>query len=100
MHMRPPSLLLRTRLLCFTLPVFISLLSVSSPIAVAEAYSYGMTTPTIERSGDGTLTVSPANEADQSALVVICHGLGDSSEGFADGELSCVIELHIYVLAT
>jgi hypothetical protein len=37
-----------------------------------------------ERSGDGTITVSPQNEADQSALVVICHGLGDTAEGFAD----------------
>ena len=83
MHLRPPSLLL-----CFTLPALLSLLSPSPPVAVAEAYSYGMTTPTVERSGDGTLTVSPANESDQSALVVICHGLGDSSEGFADGELS------------
>ena len=83
MHMRPPSLLL-----CYTLPALLSLLSPSPPVAVANAYSYGMTTPTIERSGDGTLTVSPANESDQSALVVICHGLGDSSEGFADGELS------------
>ena len=46
--------------------------------------------PLIERSGDGTITVSPANEADQSALVVICHGLGDSSEGFADGKLEFV----------
>ena len=33
---------------------------------------------------DGTITVSPKNEADQSALVVISHGLGDSAEGFAD----------------
>eukprot|EP00562_Extubocellulus_spinifer_P005915 CAMPEP_0178529310 /NCGR_PEP_ID=MMETSP0696-20121128/32265_1 /TAXON_ID=265572 /ORGANISM="Extubocellulus spinifer, Strain CCMP396" /LENGTH=260 /DNA_ID=CAMNT_0020161017 /DNA_START=140 /DNA_END=922 /DNA_ORIENTATION=- len=40
--------------------------------------------PTTERSGDGTVTVSPTNEADQSALVVICHGLGDSAEGFVD----------------
>jgi len=37
-----------------------------------------------ERSGDGTITVTPQNEADQSALVVICHGLGDTAEGFAD----------------
>uniref|UniRef100_A0A7S1UW47 Phospholipase/carboxylesterase/thioesterase domain-containing protein n=1 Tax=Grammatophora oceanica TaxID=210454 RepID=A0A7S1UW47_9STRA len=36
-----------------------------------------------ERSGD-TITVSPSNEAEQSALLVICHGLGDTSEGFAD----------------
>ena len=40
--------------------------------------------PTTERSGDGTITVSPSNEADQSALVVICHGLGDTAEGFVD----------------
>jgi lysophospholipase-2 len=37
-----------------------------------------------ERDGAGTITVSPRNEADQSALVVICHGLGDTAEGFAD----------------
>ena len=36
-----------------------------------------------ERS-NGTITVAPRNEAAQSALVVICHGLGDSAEGFAD----------------
>jgi lysophospholipase-2 len=33
---------------------------------------------------DGTITVTPKNEAEQSALVVISHGLGDSAEGFAD----------------
>lgn len=37
-----------------------------------------------ERSGDGTITVAPQKEADQSALMVICHGLGDTAEGFAD----------------
>lgn len=36
------------------------------------------------RDGSGTITVTPKNEAEQSALVVICHGLGDTSEGFAD----------------
>lgn len=38
---------------------------------------------TTERNG-GTITVSPKNEGDQSALVVISHGLGDTAEGFAD----------------
>ena len=38
---------------------------------------------TTERSG-GTITVSPKNEADQSGLVVICHGLGDTADGFSD----------------
>lgn len=32
----------------------------------------------------GTITVSPRNDGDQSALVVISHGLGDTAEGFAD----------------
>lgn len=38
----------------------------------------------IERDGSGTITVSPRNEAEQSGLLVISHGLGDTSEGFAD----------------
>jgi len=42
-----------------------------------------MSTHSTERS-NGTITVAPRNEAAQSALVVICHGLGDSAEGFAD----------------
>lgn len=37
-----------------------------------------------ERSNDGTIVVSPQNESEQSALVVISHGLGDSAEGFVD----------------
>jgi hypothetical protein len=32
----------------------------------------------------GTITVAPKNEGDQSALVIIAHGLGDTAEGFAD----------------
>mmetsp|Transcript_8273 Transcript_8273/g.10838 ORF Transcript_8273/g.10838 Transcript_8273/m.10838 type:complete len:344 (-) Transcript_8273:33-1064(-) len=47
-----------------------------------QAYS---TMPSFtERSSDGIITVSPKNEAEQSALVVISHGLGDTAEGFAD----------------
>ena len=41
-------------------------------------------THTTERDGSGTITVSPRNEAKQSGLVVISHGLGDTAEGFAD----------------
>lgn len=43
-----------------------------------------MSTHITERDGAGTITVSPRNEASQSALMVICHGLGDSAEGFSD----------------
>jgi len=49
--------------------------------ATAHAFS---TMSVTERSNDGTIVVSPKNEADQSALVVISHGLGDTAEGFAD----------------
>jgi hypothetical protein len=37
-----------------------------------------------ERDGAGTITMTPRNEADQSALLVICHGLGDTADGFDD----------------
>jgi len=33
---------------------------------------------------DGTIIVTPANELNQTATIVICHGLGDTAEGFAD----------------
>jgi alpha-beta hydrolase superfamily lysophospholipase len=46
--------------------------------------AYFSTMSTTARDGSGTITVSPKNEADQSGLVVICHGLGDTAEGFAD----------------
>eukprot|EP00565_Helicotheca_tamesis_P006960 CAMPEP_0185731282 /NCGR_PEP_ID=MMETSP1171-20130828/12433_1 /TAXON_ID=374046 /ORGANISM="Helicotheca tamensis, Strain CCMP826" /LENGTH=287 /DNA_ID=CAMNT_0028400517 /DNA_START=217 /DNA_END=1080 /DNA_ORIENTATION=+ len=43
-----------------------------------------MSSTVTTRSGDGTIVVSPKNEASQNALCVICHGLGDTAEGFAD----------------
>lgn len=52
---------------------------------------------TTERSG-GTITVSPRNEADQSGLIVISHGLGDTAEGFADvAEVGHSIQIHICI---
>ena len=49
-----------------------------------------------ERDGKGTITVSPKNEADQSGLVVICHGLGDSAEGFSDVAEVSKVGLHVH----
>ena len=37
-----------------------------------------------ERDGKGTITISPKNEALQSGLVVLLHGLGDSAEDMAE----------------
>lgn len=51
----------------------------SRRIAAVTAMSAHTTTR-----NDGVITVAPKNEATQSALMVICHGLGDSAEGFAD----------------
>jgi type III secretion system FlhB-like substrate exporter len=42
-----------------------------------------MSSPTIIRD-NGTITITPKKETDQSALIVIAHGLGDSAEGFVD----------------
>jgi predicted dienelactone hydrolase len=50
---------------------------------VRSSLAYQSMSYITERNG-GTITVSPRNEADQSALVVISHGLGDTAEGFAD----------------
>jgi len=41
-------------------------------------------THTTTRQGDGTILLTPTNESLQSATVIICHGLGDTSEGFYD----------------
>ena len=43
-----------------------------------------MSTHTTQRDGSGTIMVTPKSEGSQSALMIICHGLGDSAEGFAD----------------
>ena len=53
------------------------------PLLVTCSRAY-TTMSVTERDAAGTITVSPRNEADQSALVVICHGLGDTAEGFVD----------------
>ena len=47
----------------------------------SSAFGYSNMAFVTERSQDGTITVGPKKEQDQSALVVICHGLGDSAEG-------------------
>ncbi len=40
--------------------------------------------PFVTSRENGVITVSPKNEAEQSGLVVISHGLGDTAEGFVD----------------
>lgn len=59
------------------------LLSTIVCVSSAQSLSRSMSSITT-RDGGGTITVAPRNEAAQSALVVISHGLGDTAEGFVD----------------
>ena len=38
----------------------------------------------VSQEGDGLILVSPSDETKQTATIVICHGLGDTAEGFED----------------
>jgi hypothetical protein len=49
-----------------------------------SSYYYPNMNHISERDGSGTITMTPKNDADQSALLVICHGLGDTADGFDD----------------
>jgi lysophospholipase-2 len=49
------------------------------------------------RDSSGTIIVAPRNEAAQSGLVVISHGLGDTAEGFVDVAEVTVKYMYIYI---
>jgi hypothetical protein len=57
-----------------------------------QQYSRRTMSSFLTRRTEGTITVAPKIEGDQSALVVIAHGLGDTAEGFAD-----VAEVRVYI---
>ncbi|KNC83829.1 hypothetical protein SARC_03936 [Sphaeroforma arctica JP610] len=63
---------------------FIPKLSNSHDCRSYSLYSRHNMSFTTHRDGKGTITVAPKKATDQSALIVITHGLGDSSEGFVD----------------
>jgi hypothetical protein len=70
-----------------SLCLFLGSSTTTTPRGATAAFASSfreMSTFTTERTGDGRITVSPSNEGDQSALIVISHGLGDTAEGFAD----------------
>lgn len=79
------SRLLRTSSHCFLRPrlVLLALQIFRSTASFSSYYSGNMNFIT-ERDGAGTITMTPKNEAEQSALLVICHGLGDTADGFDD----------------
>lgn len=69
----------KKRLFCF-LAFYSAVTSYSIQIRAMSCSATHVT----ERDGAGTITVSPRNEAKQSGLVLISHGLGDTAEGFSD----------------
>ena len=56
-----------------------SLIAVSCLSSISRAMSHN----TI-RGANGIITVSPRDESKLNGLMVICHGLGDTAEGFVD----------------
>ena len=44
----------------------------------------------VSRSKDGTVVISPRDEAQHSATVILCHGLGDTAEGWVEPTQVCV----------
>ena len=51
--------------------------------ALTLPYTTSMTFNTSHES-NGTIVVAPRNEVDQTATVVMCHGLGDTAQGWED----------------
>merc|ERR1712083_861431 len=39
---------------------------------------------TFRRANENIISITPNNQNEQSGLVIICHGLGDTAEGFVD----------------
>lgn len=65
------------------LTVFQSLTLASSFASKRNIFERNMSAYATHRD-NGVITVAPKIETEQSGLVVICHGLGDSAEGFVD----------------
>ena len=40
---------------------------------------------------DGTVVISPSDETHHSATVVLCHGLGDTAEGWVEPTQVCFV---------
>mmetsp|Transcript_15221 Transcript_15221/g.32207 ORF Transcript_15221/g.32207 Transcript_15221/m.32207 type:complete len:300 (-) Transcript_15221:247-1146(-) len=49
----------------------------------SRLYATAATTTTTKRRGDGTIIIAPEDESRHSASVILCHGLGDTAEGWA-----------------
>ena len=55
---------------------------------------------TTSRDPSGTTTIAPRNEADQTATIVLCHGLGDSAQGWEDVAEVCTIIIIVVLLSS
>lgn len=50
---------------------------------------------TLRDNSNGVIIVAPKNEKAQTGLVVICHGLGDTAEGFVDVAEVCTVQTQL-----
>ena len=50
----------------------------------ARAVSSSLRAMTTSRSGDGTIVIQPQDKGQHTASVILCHGLGDTADGWAE----------------
>ena len=68
---------------------FTSSLSLSSSFIARSRVTAVRGLHAISRSDDGTVVISPTDETHHSATVVLCHGLGDTAEGWIEPTQVC-----------
>jgi len=68
---------------CLFVAAGFAIASLNQP-AFGFAFARSMSGSITSRDASGNIFVTPRNEAKQSALVIITHGLGDTSEGWLD----------------
>lgn len=71
---------------------FTTSLSLSSNIIARSRVTAVRGLHAISRSDDdGTVVISPSDETHHSATVVLCHGLGDTAEGWIEPTQVCFV---------
>ena len=69
--------------LFFTTPLTLSS-HIQGRVRAAVSSSLRAATTTTSRSSDGTIVIQPEDGNIHSASVILCHGLGDTADGWAE----------------
>ena len=84
----------------FRCHLVLPLLFYSTPKTLVASFftSSSSMAPYVTHRENGVITVSPKVESEQSGLVVICHGLGDTAEGFVDVAEVCYLDTKMFLI--